>query len=1522
MTTTVKRRGRGRPPSKNKKKTKETSSISSNNEPSETSQNVKLKSSTSSNNSNNNNDNNTSNDSSTTSMKNSSSNNSSIMINENVTSSKGKKASMTLSRNRNDNEGGAVASSFSTTQDHQADEHFAWCSSEEELKHALGSSSSNCSDEEDEEDVISRRPVKHRKVEKQSSSTSANNKTINKAGTKKVQKKEAISFLKSDEKMPADTGKTIIDTTSKATATSTATLQRPRRKAAISSNYPFVMTESTDIGGSTTMETLMTDSRKRRAVDFNDTIDEDDEDKQEIDLEETMPLSQLILLNNDRKRKNRMSGATNNSNKNNHKHHYHQSSSSKQNEDKKNVMTGKKLRKKPKIKASEDSNIESQNIVIKRDNNDELQVTVKVAGTKNKVSMIGRKSLRATTKRLILPSNIIDIEVPLPQSTGNNIQFNSSDIVDMNTNNNHKSKSSILFKKDLKKTLVPETMDKVNHNITNKNSREIVKYENVIVLNLSGDDDDDDQEKEEEEISNRSQQSGDFSTGKQVALAHSDKRTYDDIDNNNNNNNNMRKITNKKSEPINVSEGNRPYKIVARRLEENETSDHGISSSTMTYLIQYDDYENDNAWIKAESMDESILLANQEKWVGIQPPKEVGEVQYLPNNNENDDGNDCIILDDVERQPGIEKTPCYDDSTVSSEHSGMSKSSHTDDASDDKSFGLASDRSSSRTISIIGIGQSSKKDGDEAEAVDSSGKNRKTNRIGIEKRGDTAENVEADDGNCDSSTLERPVQFRHFAEENDQEIFTGVRKSSDADITIDTNSLEDSKRISANKSKNPKTQGTLVKNDGSKKVRPKKSRTKTCPICFNLFVPYGFSMHLKKCTKLANWECDFCKTKWNKTISHLTPLAGPNGPKTLCPTCGSKYAEKLKNRDKSTVQNDNMKAKKTLNVIKKNVIDNCTSTKDDNQSKEKCPTTNVSTSRTKIQSDGFISFENALEPEVRQVRTSVRLAKKSALKSTYEIQHGDLDPCTLNWTSELESTLLLIVLKNPQNVVRSGVGLWVFESKNPEFNLKLTQKELCSHWHKMLQRTVQNSNECNTLDTIPVNCRASLVLATCFAFESPAARVVALLSVGWHCVENDVIKKEMGISEDSDSSSEMRSLKSCYNQTRWHRPSITLNLLRNLSRSDYVNSSISLQKAWSEHITKLEEGFSENMTSKNIVPIDIEKSDADHSIEHIEDIKKVEKEETDKNDDRKDLCVEENNDKFVKVADSQIPKHVITMMEKRKKLVLAGDPRPSVDCSWCGPKWVRKEVSEENVKSNKDRDTPSCEACKILYDLGWRMYGIAKESIKKNLRSHCNDYRYLGPNGENLRSVRTFLMHTSKFVVRGLGVQNKSVLFCNNMNKDNEIDSNKKNTFHSSDKQKKETAQESTRKLRREITKESNKHDKNEIKNGASLNLEKDNINENSEEVAEESLKLTTKDTKVCSSFIPQNDLPTEKNAEESSIIPLPTIVQLFESAGGLEGALQRDNLRIWNTFYGTDLSVALTALEPLIQGYVCKMIY
>ena len=974
-------------------------------------------------------------------------------------------------------------------------------------------------------------------------------------------------------------------------------------------------------------------------------------------------------------------------------------------------------------------------------------------------------------------------------------------------------------------------------------------------------------------------------------------------------------------DPKNVSKENRRYKIVARRLEENEKSG---SSSIMTYLVQYDDYEGENAWIKSESMDKSILLAYQEKWMGVPSPKEVGEVQYLQHNHDDDDDdddNDCIILNDVEPQSGIEKIQCYDDSTVSSEHSGISKVGHNDDASGDKFFGLASNRFSSRKLSNIGIGQSSKQNSDGAEALDSGSKNRKMNQIDHEKRGDAPEIVDADDGNCDSSTIERPVQFRHFAEENDQESFTGVRKSSDADITIESNSLEDSQRTSTNKSKNPKTQGVLIKKDGSKKVKPKKSRTKTCPICFKLFVPYGFSMHLKKCKKLANWECDFCKTKWNKTISHLTPLAGPNGPKTLCPTCGIKYAQKLKDDDKSTFQKDSVKVKKPLDVTEEKVIDNCTSTEDENQSKEECQTTKVPISQTKEKSNEFIPFENvenALEPEVKQVRTSVRLAKKSALKNTDETQHDDSDPCAQNWTPELESTLLLIILKNPQHLVRYGIGMWVLDSKDPEFNLNLSQKELYFHWHKMLKRTVQISNECITLDQIPVNSRASLVMAACFAFESPAARAVALLSVGWHCVGNDVIKKEIGISEDSDSSSDTRSLKSCHNQTRWHRPSISLNILRNLSRNDYVNSSITLERAWSEHIAKLEEGFSENLTTQNTLNIDIEKPDANHSIEYIEDIGKIENIEIDQNDERKNVCVEENNDKFEKVTESEIPKHVITMIEKRKKLVLEGDPRPSVDCSWCGPKWVRKEVSEDNVKSNKDRDTPSCAACQVLYDIGWRMFGIAKESVRKNLRSHCNDYRYLGPNGENLRSVRTFLMHTSKFVVRGLGVKNKSGEPCNKNNKENVTDFNKKNTFDTSDEQEKDPAKDSTRKLR----KESHKQDTNDIKKGASLNSAQGTVKGHSKEVSKEPLKLTTKDTKVCSSLISQSDLPMEKDVEESNIIPLPTVLQLFESTGGLEGALQRDKFRIWNSFYGSDLSIALTALEPLIQGYVYNMIY
>ena len=57
------------------------------------------------------------------------------------------------------------------------------------------------------------------------------------------------------------------------------------------------------------------------------------------------------------------------------------------------------------------------------------------------------------------------------------------------------------------------------------------------------------------------------------------------------------------------------------------------------------------------------------------------------------------------------------------------------------------------------------------------------------------------------------------------------------------------------------------------------------------------------------------------------------------------------------------------------------------------------------------------------------------------------------------------------------------------------------------------------------------------------------------------------------------------------------------------------------------------------------------------------------------------------------PKHVKVVFKQRKGYVKKGDPRPTMYCTWCGPRLPKdQELEEETV----------CKACMILYDNGWR----------------------------------------------------------------------------------------------------------------------------------------------------------------------------------------------------------------------------
>jgi len=97
-----------------------------------------------------------------------------------------------------------------------------------------------------------------------------------------------------------------------------------------------------------------------------------------------------------------------------------------------------------------------------------------------------------------------------------------------------------------------------------------------------------------------------------------------------------------------------------------------------------------------------------------------------------------------------------------------------------------------------------------------------------------------------------------------------------------------------------------------------------------------------------------------------------------------------------------------------------------------------------------------------------------------------------------------------------------------------------------------------------------------------------------------------------------------------------------------------------------------------------------------------------------------------------IPTNAKIIMTQRKRYVSKGDPRPTMYCTWCGPKLP--EYADQEI---------ACTVCMSLYDLGWRYEAETYKSCGKKLTV----YTYYTPHhGKPVKSVKLFLEKSTKII--------------------------------------------------------------------------------------------------------------------------------------------------------------------------------
>ena len=368
--------------------------------------------------------------------------------------------------------------------------------------------------------------------------------------------------------------------------------------------------------------------------------------------------------------------------------------------------------------------------------------------------------------------------------------------------------------------------------------------------------------------------------------------------------------------------------------------------------------------------------------------------------------------------------------------------------------------------------------------------------------------------------------------------------------------------------------------------------------------------------------------------------------------------------------------------------------------------------------------------KIRKDRGKVGRPRKKSLISEPPASPIAAEEATTSdgWLVADECILLLAALDNPDQMVRYGAGAWMVEDGN--------EKAIEVHWDKMLGRMGQSSNgqvSMRVSDT-PAQSRASLVLSACLASCTnggcTSTRSVALISAGWRCIPPQKVASahRRGLSRYGDD---------ILNVCRWLRPEEARQChISSRTKKDYVSMSVTFNRAWEEHMMELRNGIEKQYMklTDNNSRIDCV-ADTDMDCKHEAEVTagNIIKHKVDENSEFDALPVSAKG-----------------MMHQRMKLVVQGDPRPSLHCSWCGPKWHRD--GEPPAETGEWIEEPGCRACRFLHARGWQMLHrvyTGRDRVSAD-RTGWNDFRFTTPDGAILRGVKKFLTSTTRLVAREL----------------------------------------------------------------------------------------------------------------------------------------------------------------------------
>lgn len=596
------------------------------------------------------------------------------------------------------------------------------------------------------------------------------------------------------------------------------------------------------------------------------------------------------------------------------------------------------------------------------------------------------------------------------------------------------------------------------------------------------------------------------------------------------------------------------------------------------------------------------------------------------------------------------------------------------------------------------------------------------------------------------------------------------------------------------------------------------------------------------------------------------------------------------------------------------------------------------------------------------------------------------------WSKEDECKLLLSALDNPLHLLEHGYPSFPSITYN-EYNVRY-------HWNKMLQSYHNSNVSSNIVSKTSSNERTYHVLQTCvvLSYEEQRHKEIqqyeydqlqaqrmanvaskknketsslkmntaleaistlksnALLACGWHMLPFAMV------ASNKRSSSNVNG----FNSSQWYSPSpATVSLF--LNEKQYVKSSMPLNEAWDIHMQELRNGIQCDLPPQP-APIDETMSMEEERRHHDGITASITP--TKKKGPKKG-----SKSKHKLLDPGVIPKHVQNMMAARARFTTEGDQRPSIHCTWCGPKqWSRKVHKQQAKHAKSTSDTinndqtittnvaPSppksssgppahviCKGCQLLYRNGWRMDDASSNS-NTFLSSTANNRRWADyvfrnkDKGISLRSVKTFLLQTSPYVA-DIMVNNPTLI--NSMEETMVIPKYKKergggssNANYSGDG----IARVKSVKRRKIAKDDDSSDDEHSIdsasSSSSSCSSSSDEANNNEDTATIQSCSNNihnntdeNNNNAVINSAIDDivllpSILSTIPNGQQQPVpqpqtnLKLPTIDDLLKEEYGLSGILQSDEYGILNVHFGNDAEIICQVLAPLTTGKLPRIVF